>query len=352
MKKFLTLILISTFFFGGCVIKFGSQQAAGVRGIFKSADKGNTWQAKNLFLYSGGVGNIGGADIISINFDPQDIQAIYLNTSNGGLFYSYDGGESWMKAKGLEGNINSVAIDPKNKCVIYATRANTVVKSVDCSRSWSEVYIDTRTDKLITSLVIDHYDHLTVYAGNSSGEVLRSENGGGQWQVIKRLGDKVVKFLMSPDDSRIIYAATAAKGIFKTTDGGASWNSINDGLSAYTKTGALTLRDLIFSQSQNDSLMLVSKYGLIKTNDGGLTWEPLNLITPPGAVDILAAAINPKNSKEIYYSTASTFYKTTDGGNNWITKRLPSSAWPSVLLVHPQDTNVIFMGLTNPQTKK
>jgi photosystem II stability/assembly factor-like uncharacterized protein len=97
--------------------------------------------------------------------------------------------------------------------------------------------------------------------------------------------------------------------------------------------------------------MLVCKYGLIKTDDGGQTWQPLTLITPPTTTDIYAAVIDPNNSNVIYYVTATTFYKTNDGGENWTTKRLPSLALPSLMFINPNNPNIMYMGMTAPAKK-
>ena len=125
-----------------------------------------------------------------------------------------------------------------------------------------------------------------------------------------------------------------------------SWAEINDGLRQYS--GAFEYKDLIFDLTLPDALLLIAKYGLLKTEDGGRTWQGISLITPPASTDIFAVAISPVNNQEIYYATASTFYKTVDGGKNWITKRLPSNARASYLAVDPLDPNVLYLGLANP----
>jgi len=347
MKKALIFLILINIFLAGCALSFGSPETPAIAGVFKSSDSGSTWSEKNLFLYSGGAGNITGLSVVNLTFDPQDYQAIYLASKSAGLLYTYDGAKSWMKANRIkDGRINSVAINPKNKCVIYVTFSNTILKSVDCSRSWSEVYIDTRTSKTLTALAVSQADDSIVYAGNSGGDILKSFDSGGNWQVIKRIGGKIAKLLIDPANANIIYAATKDKGIYKTENAGSNWFNINDGLKPYS--GSLEYKNLIFDQSQPDSLLLVAKYGLIKTNDGGQTWEPLKLITPPASVDIYSVAINPQNSDEIYYATASTFYKTVDGGKSWITRRLPTRAIASCLLIHPLEPNIIYMGLTVP----
>ncbi len=89
---------------------------------------------------------------------------------------------------------------------------------------------------------------------------------------------------------------------------------------------------------------MASKYGLLRTRDGGKNWQAINLLTPPGSVDIFSLAINPQNGNEIYYGTSSTFYKTVNGGEKWITKRLPTTRATSFLLVDFKNPNVIYLG--------
>lgn len=346
MRKTLIFLLLAIVFITGCTISFGNSKAPSVAGVFKSFDKGNTWIERNLFLHSGGTGTISGVNVLSLTLDPQDNRAIYFASDTDGLLYSYNAGDSWMKADPVgDGRIESVVVDPKNKCVIYATFANTILKTVDCSRSWTEIYIDTRADKNVTALAVDNYNSLLVYAGNSAGDVLKSVDGGRNWRVLERLKSPIAKILINSNDTRFIYIATKKSGLYKTTNGGVSWIDINDGLKQYS--GSFEYKNLIFDLDLPDSLLLVAKYGLIKTNNGGETWEAINLITPPATTDIYSVAINPQNSREIYYATASTFYKTTDGGQNWITKRLPTNAVATYLQVDPVDPNIIYLGLAN-----
>ena len=341
---FFALFIILAGLISGCSISFGNKTPAGLAGVFKSGDQAVNWAPSNLFLYSGGSGSIDGVSVIGLRFDPEDLDALYLNSESSGLLYSYDAGVSWQQARDLANTrIESVAIDPKNKCVIYATVANTIRKSVDCNRSFAEVYIDTRADKFLTALAVDAFNNLVIYAGNNGGDILKSHDGGVTWQVIKRLNQPVKKILIDPNDTRIIYLATQTSGIFKTTNAGGDWFDLNEGLKPYS--AAFEFRDLIFDASQRDALLLVAKYGLLKTDDGGGTWQPLSLITPPASVDIFTAAINPQDNREIYYATASTFYKTVDGGQNWITTRLPTVARPSVLLIDPRQPNLLYLGL-------
>lgn len=350
MKKTFYFLALAGLLFAGCSIQFGTGNSATVAGVFKSVDSGVNWTAKNLFLHSKGVGQIAGVNVMNLTFDPSDHMAIYLNSDAAGLLYSYDGGESWMKANQLgNARINSVAIDPKYRCTVYATLNNTIIKSIDCSRNWSEAYLDTRADKALTAVAVGLDDNKIIYAGNSAGEILKSSDSGATWQTINRVGDTVTKILVDPNSPATIYIATKTKGIFKAESDGLTWININDGLKDYA--GAYEYRSLILDLSQSNSLLLASKYGLLRSKDGGLNWEPIKLITPAGSTDIYSVAINPRNGQEIYYSTASTFYKTIDGGINWVTKRLPTNTAATAMLIDPIDPKIMLMGFTS-LTKK
>lgn len=342
-KKLLFSIVALTVFITGCTVSSGNQ-APVVAGVFKSINKGESWFARNTFLDSSGVGSIAKVDVLNMTFDPSDDKAIYLATANAGLLFSYDTADSWFKAAALgEGKIRFVAIDPSDKCTIYATKSNTIMKSTDCSRNWVEIFIDAKVENKLTAVAVDSFNSKNIYVGNSIGDIFKSEDGGNNWRVVHRTRDVIKKLLINPNDTRIIYAATNRRGIFKTNDAGASWADVNDDMKKYS--GALEYKQIIFDPSQVDSLLYVAKYGLLKTDDGGVTWNPITLITPPASTDILAVAINPDDNQEIFYTTRSTFYKTSDGGENWITKRLPSRAVPTYLILDPSDSAILYLGM-------
>ena len=92
------------------------------------------------------------------------------------------------------------------------------------------------------------------------------------------------------------------------------------------------------------TILSASKYGILVSGDSGTTWQPLTLLTAPGRVDIFSVAVNPKKSEDLVYATATTFYKSNDGGRSWESKKLPTSRAASVLLVDAGDRNTIWMG--------
>lgn len=329
----------------GCVTIQGGGGAGTDGGVYKSGNYGEEWIQKVAVLtIPGRAASMAGVNAITIATDPQDPRALYLGTAESGLWVSYDGAESWFAAGSLaRGKVPAVAVDPKTKCTIYAAFENKVMKSVDCSREFKSVYFDSRAGVTATAVAVDNFDPRIVYAGLSTGDLLKSTDAGASWSPSFRFESPVRKILIDHRDTRIVYAATAERGIWKTTNSGKDWANVNEGLDKFS--GAKTFRDMVIDRSATDTLVLASQYGLLKTRDGGKSWEALRLLTPPGSATIYSLAVNPKDGNEIYYSTASTFYKTTNGGLNWATRKLPSSRAGTALHIDPLNPSVVYLGV-------
>lgn len=328
----------------GCPSVIGGKQAAIDGGVFKSIDKGEIWVQRAQILSVGGQRkDFGNVDIITLALDPSDHQAIYAGSAGNGLFYSYDVGESWQQPPYLKGGVvQSITIDPKNKCVIYAAIGNQIFKSADCNRTFTSIYQETRPGIIINQVAIDSYNSNNIYAGNSASDLLKSSDAGKSWAVLYRFNSPILKIIINPQDTRKIYIGTQNLGIFRTGDAGKSWVDLNQGLKQYG--GAYVFHDLLLTDAKSESLLLSSQYGLIKTGDAGVSWQALTLLTPPSGADIKVAGVNPQNSQEIFYATPTTFYKSSDGGLKWTTKKLPSTRLPTVLLIHPVEPKLMYLG--------
>lgn len=338
-------ILAGVVMLSGCTLSFGGSSAGPDGGIFKSASKGASWQSKSLIAsVSGRPGSMTGLNTNAMAMDPSDHKALYYAPAENGLFYSYDGAESWQQVPALrEVNISAIAVDPNSKCVIYAASQNRLLKTNDCARTWEQTYYDNQPEVTVSALAIDHYDSSIVYIGTSRGEILQSGDGGKSWNVSNRFEDQVKKIAISPADSRILFVATNRKGLFRSVDRGATWVSLADVMKDYPDSGQF--RDLYLSRAEPGLMILATNYGLLKSNNNGDGWVALKLLTPEKEAVINSVIISEAKTSEIYYVTNTTFYGTADDGENWATKKLPSNRAGKLLLGDPQEATTLYLGV-------
>ncbi len=331
-----------TFVGAGC-ITIGAPTATGNDGgVWKSINNGTDFAQSNLAPTSQGVGNINGISVQDLVFDPQDNNAIYLASAGSGLFYTWDGAQSWKYVDSLGmGSINSVAIDYKYKCTLYAALQNRIWKSIDCARSWKSQYVETRPDIYVSAVAVDPANSNIVYGGLSRGDLIKSTDGGATWSTIHRFNNKITKILIHPANSKMIFAAMQNDGLWKSKDAGATWIDLRPKMDKFSGTNEIYDLDI---DKDAKVMYLTSIYGVVVSDDLGESWRKIDLLTPPGSVHIYSFAVNPNNARQIYYSTASTFYSSFDGGKNWATKKLPASRAGSALLVDPKNSSLLYLG--------
>lgn len=350
--KIVLLLPLAAIVLSGCTIGVNTgATGAGVNdgGIYKSINKGTSWEQKVLIQTVGARRSMAAVDIIATTLDPEDNKAIYAGSQENGLFYSYDGAESWQIATSFgKLTVTNVAVDPANKCVIYATAANRVFKSADCSRTWTVAYFDNDPKAIITSLVVDFSNKNIVFMGTSRGEIIKSSDQGESWRTLNNFGGQVNKIVISPADAKIMFVGSIAKGIFRSLDGGASWINLGDKLKSFYGDG--TFRDLVMVKAEKPAVFLATNYELVKSTDNGENWSKIELIIEKAKIKINAVAVNPFNANEIYYVTDTTFYRSLDAGKNWTSKKLPTSRNGSKLLIDPKNPSIIYLAVK--QAKK
>lgn len=349
-SRFLTLSLMAlalVFVGAGCIQIKGSGSNVTAYGLWKSMDGGENWEQVTALPTARGVGNIQGVQIHELIQDPSDRFALYAGTITDGLFYTYDGAESWQRIREpnlREGRVRSLAVDPNNKCTVYATRAQRLFKSTDCGRTFNkEAYVDARGDVILTDVEVDWFNPNVVYLANTEGEVLRSNNAGGSWTTIYRANSAINDLMIDAKDSRWLLLSTARRGVHLSQDGGSTWVDVLKDDRYDDLDNARQTYDLV-QDARGDYTWLATKYGLLLSRDRGQSWSAVQLLTPPGDVEITALAVDPKRGERLIYGAGTTLYLTENAGENWDTERMPVNARASQLLFDADDSRVVYMG--------
>lgn len=356
----LFVFLVAPLLLSACSLSFSGSGSTGVdSSVFLSIDGGNTWREATAMASPSQPQTIKSLNVNTMTFDPQDSLAVYLASFNEGLYYTYNIVESgWSKVKGLpSATITAVQVDPKNKCTIYAATANLLYRSNDCSRTWKQVYYDNNTEVTINTIAVDHYNPRNIYVGTSRGEIIKSIDSGDSWRTIQRFEEGISQLTISPADSRLIFVASQKNRIFSfysntNTDSVDSadieknfvinnWTDLNTVLKEYDL--GKTFRNFVVCAK--DGKMFISTNQLIlRSGDNGITWERINLIQPEKEAVINAMTVDPQNSNNLFYVTNTTFFRSTDGGTSWSTKKLPTNRAGRSLLVDFTNPNYIYLG--------
>ena len=349
MKHLFFLPLAALALFGaGCSTSTAPAQGPD-GGVWKSVDRGQTWTQKRALVTGQKVtAAVASFNVVSLTADLQDHNAVYAATAENGLIATLDGGESWrnMNIPGVA-QVNAVAVDAKDKCTVYAASANKIYKTMTCGRDWAQIEYEPRTTVSFTQIVSDWYNPSIVFAGNSDGDILRSQDGGTSWEKVTRVDTmEITSMVMDPHDSRVLYAGTWGGGVAKTVDGGTTWKDVGGTFGGIFD--ARRVRQIVVDPSATSTLYLVCKYGILKTTDGGTTWNPLNLTTPPGSITILSMAVDPKDGKKMVYSGIRTLQTSSDGGVSWTVQKLPTTKNGSALLIDPVNTDTMYLGAKAP----
>ncbi len=273
-------------------------------GVWKTTDGGINWEpiSDGSVFGTGSVGAIGLSD--------SDANTIYVgmgespirgNVSHGdGVYKSTDGGKTW-KHIGLEDTrqISRIRVNPKNPDIVYVAAQG------------------------------------HVWAPNQQRGVFRSKDGGKTWEKVLFRSDKAgaCDLIIDPTNPNVLYAGFwevyrkpwtlesggPGSGIFKSTDGGDTWNEItrNSGL----PKGTIGIVGVTVSPANPDRLWAIVEAedgGVFRSDNGGKTWaktnEQRNLRQRAWYYSRIYA--DPKNADTVYVLNTG-FYRSNDGGRTF-----------------------------------
>jgi photosystem II stability/assembly factor-like uncharacterized protein len=204
--------------------------------------------------------------------------------------------------------------------------------SHDAGKTWTTV--QAMKGQSILALTQAPSDPKTVIAGTLRG-VFRSQDGGQTWNRITPEGSadlhEVESIAIDPKDPKIIYAGTWHLP-WKTTDGGANWHNIKQGLIDDSDVFSIiidpTVPNVVYTSACS---------GIYRSDSAGELYHKIQGI-PSTARRTRVLMLDPTNRNIVYAGTTEGLYKTLDGGTNW--KRMTG---PDVIV------NDVYVDPKNPQ---
>jgi photosystem II stability/assembly factor-like uncharacterized protein len=260
---------------------------------------------------------------------------------------------NWIdKSKGLSGkHASSVVINPANNQILYvAMYEKGVFKTTNSAQTWYAINngLNTPESKQIISLTICSSNPEILYVGTNKAEIYKSIDGGKSW-ILSNQGIKpgtvfytqIFSINIDPTNSSIIYAATST-GIYKSTNGGNSWNGVGS-----KKTGLNNSFNKCIAIDYKNPVVLyaASQKGVFKSTNQGKSWFAIG----PEGEYVHYITIHPLDHKTIFIGTSKGLFKSSNAGKNWINTGLKSKTsgiFPSVksIVINPSTPQVIYVG--------
>ncbi len=305
-----------------------------------------------------------------------EVQATWQNIGPAPMLSSSMG----QQPVNVSGRVRALAIHPNDPNTVYLGAAlGGVWKTTNGGDSWTPL-TDDQASLAAAAIVFDPVDPNTIYVGTGEptpgldnyygAGILKSTDAGQTWtrlgaDVFTGLG--IAKIIIDPTNRSVIYVAASRsgvsgiasppRGIFRSVDGGQSWQSL---LGCQECAGAA---DLVMA-ANNPSILYASfwGYGVFKSTDGGTNWSQLSGGLPDPQqyqVGRVILTISPSNPDIVYASYQLTvpnqydgavLFKTTNAGQNWSEIKVGynycgTQCWYShEAMVHPTNPNVLLLG--------
>ncbi|MFN0157536.1 MAG: VPS10 domain-containing protein [Bacteroidota bacterium] len=252
--------------------------------LLRSTDRGETWDSLNNYGFSLGA----------IGISPINPQVMWVSTrgftvpTGNNIHQSNDGGLTWdLIFMGSSYPVRAIHIDPGDPNTVYIGRGlRSFYRSSNLGQSWDTMLI-TNPGYAITSVAIAPSNNKVIYVGFTE-KIVKSTDRGATWATLSTSFsfDILVRIVVHPDNADIVYAGvlsgpSGSKGIYKSTDGGTSWNEKNIGLGALDRD----VYTFLINEERPDELYLGITWDggespLFRTVDGAESWHPYNTGLP------------------------------------------------------------------------
>ncbi len=324
------------------------------------------------------IGPERGGRVTTVTGVPSQPYTFYMGSTGGGVWKTTDAGHNWTNiSDGFipVGSMGAIEVSLSNPDIVYAgtgsskIRSNVsigrgIYKSTDAGKTWA--FAGLSDVGQIATVRIHPTNPEIVYVAalgnpfvpNKERGVYRSNDGGKTWKLVLFVSDTcgAADLELQPGKSNVIFASmwhgqrkpwtiiSGARegGIYKSTDGGDTWNKLAGGL----PNELFGRSNVAISAAQPNRIYALIEAkpgsGLYRSEDAGATWTIVNssgsIITRPFYYDTLG--VDPNNADAVWIGDEGWF-KSTDGGKSFRSSPVPHGDNHDVW-INPKDSQYMI----------
>jgi photosystem II stability/assembly factor-like uncharacterized protein len=361
-------------------------------GVYRTTDGGRHWEScgyrrpgEGAFADYGWISQWG-PSVECLTISPLNPKRLYFGTS-GHIFETSDAGKTWRQrycrvlpdgrftGAGLEVTCLFNAVpDPHQAGRLYFCYFDIgLLITEDTGATFHRSGRGMKHDGNCFTVVPDPDDENLLWAatgqwGSNQGDVCRSRDRGQTWAVVGKpetgLPDGQTKVLLldpkSPRGRRRLTVTCGGHGLYRSENGGDSWECLNGNLPA---EAAKAIRGMVIDPADANYIRVAlggsprKQSGLYETTDGGVTWRKTNRNVE--FADLQDFEADPKDFSTLYVCQRELYdrdqnpplmrpgglFKSTDGGATWT--HLFAYHFASCVTVSPLDSRVLYLGTTD-----
>lgn len=286
-----------------------------------------------------------GGNIVALGLDPRQPATLYAlpyeYPDGPRVFKTTTGGSAWTIVGLLpDYSVRTLVVDPHQSDYLYGLTSSTLWRSTDGGASWDNYSLPTyamslAADPLVAGrLFASGYS----YSGYYSPAAMISTDYGQSWSTTVLDPDTSYAYCVEfdPVDTGTAYAGCMYGLVFKTTDGGATWDSACSGLPSNA-----SIDDIAVNPGNPDIVMAAASNGVYRSINAGASWTSV-----AGIAVGFDLAVSPADAGLAYclgYAAEACLYVSTDSGATWALQ--PGNVQQSKggsLIIDPADADVVY----------
>jgi photosystem II stability/assembly factor-like uncharacterized protein len=314
---------------------------------------------------------------------PSQPNIFYVAQVNGGVWKTDDYGRTWTPIFDDQptGSVGCIAVAPSDANIVYVgsgeglqrpdlSVGDGIYRSNDAGRTWT--HLGLRDGQQIPQIAVDPRDPnriLVAVAGHTDGPneergIFRSTDGGKTFEKVLYKDENVggADVIIDPKNPDTAYAGLwearqgpwenaawngTGGGIFKSTDGGKTWQQLKSGL----PEGIIQANLAIAASAPNRLIASVASpnaVNLYRSDDAGESWAVITKDPRPagriGGGDLSVPRFSPKDS-DVVIVASTVSWKSTDGGKTWAAFRgAPGGDDYQNVWINPNNPDVVLLG--------